>query len=101
MKVYIASSWKSSDRHNEVIVALENNGHDYYDYRTHGAFHWSQVDPNYKDWTLDEFLKGLKHPLANKGFQCDWEGMNTCDACILVLPSGKRSSHIEAGMVCR
>ena len=96
MKIYVASSWKSSHRHELVVFALKDLGHEVYDYRTDGAFHWSQVDENYKNWSVEEFKEGLKHPSARKGFATDFYNMERSDICILILPSG-RSSHLEAG----
>ena len=96
MKVYVASSWKSSERHQEVVNALRDNNIEVYDYRTDGAFHWSEIHPNYRNWDTKDFLEGLEHPLAKKAFKLDLKGMTTSDACILILPSG-RSSHMEAG----
>lgn len=97
MKIYIASSWKNK-KLDEVVRVLRAAGHDVYDFREgDGAFHWSDVDPNYKGWTrAREFRDALKHPLAVKGFERDYSKMCGADACVLVLPSG-RSSHSEAG----
>ena len=95
MKIYLASSWKNP-RHNEVLKALRDKGHEVYDYRTDGNFHWSEIDPDYMQWNISDFRKGLQHPIAKAAFQKDFFAMNWADICVLILPSG-RSSHIEAG----
>ena len=63
MKIYLASSWKNP-RHNEVLKALRDKGHEVYDYRTDGNFHWSEIDPDYMQWNISDFRKGLQHPIA-------------------------------------
>jgi nucleoside 2-deoxyribosyltransferase len=96
MKIYVASSWVNTHKHGAVVDILRERGHEVYDYRTEGAFHWSDVSPNYKNWNIEEFVEGLNHPLANKAFHTDFSHMMWADVCILVLPCG-RSAHLEAG----
>lgn len=77
-----------------------------YDFRNpkpgNQGFSWGQVGmPSYNRQTngaipLDEYLNGINHSIANEGFKLDFEAMQTCDRCVLVLPSG-RSAHLEAG----
>ena len=55
------------------------------------------VDENYMDWTPTEYREQLNSsPLAKQQFRNDIEAMESCDACVLVLPCG-RSAHTEAG----
>lgn len=61
----------------------------------HG-FKWSEIDPDFQNWTPQQCQKGLTHPLAIKQLDNDIEAMDYCDICILVLPCG-RSAHMEAG----
>jgi hypothetical protein len=99
MKVYVASSWKNSSQP-KVVEALRGAGHEVYDFRNpsegdHG-FHWSEIDPDWENWTVKDYLKGIVHPVAESGFRKDFEAMKWADTCVLVLPSGT-SSHLEAG----
>lgn len=42
------------------------------------------------------YLEGIEHPRAVEGFKLDFEAMEMCDTCVLVLPCG-RSAHLELG----
>lgn len=99
MNVYVASSWRNEFQP-DVVVALRSAGHDVYDFRNPApgdcGFHWSEIDPNWERWGPDQYIAGLKHPLARAGFRSDMDALTACDACVLVLPSG-RSSHLELG----
>lgn len=99
MNIYVASSWRNP-RQPAVIVALRDAGHEVYDFRNpmpgdHG-FHWSEIDPSWKQWGPATFREGLKHPIAKAGFAKDMAALEKCDACVLVLPCG-RSAHLELG----
>lgn len=97
--IYVASSWRN-EYQPIVCGVLIAEGFDVYDFRNprpdnHG-FHWSQIDPEWQSWTVDEYCNGLKHPLAEEGFKIDMDGLKSCRALVLVLPCG-RSAHLEAG----
>lgn len=98
-KIYVASSWRN-EFYPEVVEALREAGHDVYDFRNppsgDGGFKWSNVDPNYMDWTPEEYRQQLSCQQAERQFRNDIETMLSCDACVLVLPCG-RSAHTEAG----
>jgi len=99
MKIYVASSWRNHMQ-SMVVKALRAAGFEVYDFKNpapgnHG-FHWSELDPNWKDWTPEQFREHLDDEIAVDGFDTDYQGMNQCDACVLVLPCG-RSAHLEAG----
>lgn len=99
MKVYVASSWRN-EHQPEVVAAIRAAGHEVYDFRNpsgrdHG-FHWSEIDPNWKSWTADEFVTGLNHQLAENGFLKDMGALFECNACVLIMPCG-RSAHLELG----
>ena len=98
-KIYVASSWRN-EFYPEVLEALRNAGHDVYDFRNppsgDGGFKWSNVDPNYMEWTPQEYRQHLTSKQAERQFQNDIEAMESCDACVIVLPCG-RSAHTEAG----
>lgn len=98
-KIYVASSWRN-DIQPQVVNALRLAGYEVYDFKNprpgnHG-FHWSEIDPNWKNWTPQEFIKCLSHPIAECGFASDMTALRECDICVLVLPCG-RSAHLEAG----
>lgn len=97
--IYVASSWRNPTQP-RVVRSLTDAGFDVYDFREpvpgDRGFHWSDIDPTWKGWDPAEFVKGLEHPIAAKGFKHDFDAMNASDACLLVMPCG-RSAHIEAG----
>jgi len=98
-KIYVASSWRN-EYYPEVVKVLREAGHDVYDFRNppsgDGGFKWSNVDPNYMEWTPQEYRQQLTCKQAERQFQNDIEAMESCDACVIVLPCG-RSAHTEAG----
>jgi len=97
-KIYVASSWRN-DYQQSIVSLLREHGHDVYDFKNPEkgtGFQWSSIDENWKDWGVDEFCKGLEHPIAQAGFQSDFDAMEWADICVLVLPCG-RSAHSEAG----
>jgi hypothetical protein len=98
-KVYVASSWRNETQP-EVVSMLKAFDFEVYDFRNpspanHG-FSWSEIDPDWKNWTPDEYIKALDHPRAVEGYNLDHDGILWADVCILLLPSG-RSAHVEAG----
>jgi hypothetical protein len=99
MKVYVASSWRNIQQP-EVVAVLRRVGHEVYDFKNPGpgdkGFGWSAIDPNWRDWTPDEFICALDHPIARRGFENDMRALVECEACVLVLPCG-RSAHLELG----
>jgi hypothetical protein len=99
MKIYVASSWRNNYQPT-VVEALRADGHEVYDFKNpeegKGGFHWSDIDPDWKNWTPGQFRKHLKHPIALDGFLTDYKAMEWADVCVLVMPCG-RSAHIEAG----
>jgi nucleoside 2-deoxyribosyltransferase len=99
LKVYVASSWRNEYQQG-VVKALREIGLDVYDFKNPGpgekGFGWSQIDPEWKTWTPQQFREALKHPISQRGFNNDEKALSECDACLLVLPSGK-SAHLEAG----
>lgn len=99
-KIYVASSWRNKDQP-RIIRILRESGHEVYDFRLphgkeDGGFHWSEIDPNWKQWTPAEFRTGLLHLTARKGFALDMEALEWANTVLLVLPCG-RSAHLEAG----
>ena len=98
-RIYVASSWRN-EFCPEVVVALRAAGHEVYDFRNppsgDGGFNWMDVDPNYMDWSPQEYREQLHCEKAERQFKNDIKAMKSCDICVLVLPCG-RSAHTEAG----
>ncbi len=96
MKIYVASSWRNQYQP-KVVKELEANGHEVYDFKDPDAgFHWSSIDPDWKSWTPQEYVEGLKHPLAKRGFDTDFAAMCWADIFVGVQPFG-RSASLEMG----
>jgi len=99
MKIYVASSWRNYYQP-EVVTALREDGHEVYDFKKpapgDNGFSWSEIDPDWQNWTNEQYLQALEHPIAQAGFKSDFDAMKWADACVLVLPCG-RSAHTEAG----
>ena len=99
MKIYVASSWRNTVQP-LVVATLRAAGHEVYDFRNPRAgdtgFHWSEIDPEWKQWSPRRFREALDHDIAQDGFMSDFTAMRWADACVLVLPCG-RSAHLEAG----
>lgn len=98
-RVYVASSWRNTYQQ-EVVKRLRDAGYDVYDFKNprpgDNGFHWSEIDPTWKEWMPQQFINGLNHSIAQRGFNSDMTALASCEICVLVLPSG-RSAHIEAG----
>ena len=95
-RIYVASSWRN-DFQPKVVAALHFDGHQVYDFKDADGFHWSEIDPNWKQWTPEEFVEALQHPAARRGYLRDMTALGKCDLCVLVMPCG-RSAHLEAGV---
>jgi hypothetical protein len=104
--IYVASSWKNPV-HIAVVAALRAAGIAHYDFRHpvpgNDGFSWKEVMPElmyngHFEGTVSQsqYVDALAHPVAESGFKLDFEAMEMCDTCVLVLPSG-RSSHLELG----
>jgi len=100
MRLYVASSWRNQ-KITEVVAALRAAGHHVYDFREDdgegSAFNWRDIDLNWKNWTVDQYLDGLEHPAAEHGFNRDMDALNDAEGLLLVLPCG-RSAHLELGI---
>lgn len=99
MKIYVASSWRN-DHQQSVVEVLRALGHEVYDFKNpphgRGGFAWSAIDSNWENWTTEEYRNALDHPVAEKGFESDFNAMQWADCCVMVLPCG-RSANSEAG----
>jgi hypothetical protein len=102
MNIYVASSWRNNYQP-AVVERLRSEGHTVYDFKQpkpgDNGFHWSDIDPDWKNWDGARFRDALNHPIAIGGFNSDMNALMACDACVLVLPCG-RSAHLELGWAC-
>ena len=102
MKIYVASSWRN-EMQPEVVMVLRLAGHEVYDFRNprdgDSGFSWSQIDPDWQNWTPAQYVEALKHPIARAGYRSDFDAMEWADAFVLVQPCG-RSAHLELGWAC-
>lgn len=98
-KIYVASSWRN-EYQQEVVQFLRERGHEVYDFKNpphgRGGFAWSDIDRNWEQWSTIDYKKALEHPIAESGFNSDFDGMKWADICVMVLPCG-RSANTEAG----
>lgn len=99
MKIYVASSWRNMLQP-VIVQLLRRCGHEVYDFRNPApgddGFSWREIHPEWEHWTPKEYRTALEHPAAKRGFDCDMNALRECDACVLVLPSG-RSASFEFG----
>lgn len=98
-RVYVASSWRTPTQP-DIVASLRKDGHEVYDFRNPGpgehGFAWSEIDPEWQQWTPLRFAVALQHPIAAHGFALDFGAMEWANTGVLLLPSG-RSAHLEAG----
>jgi hypothetical protein len=93
MKVYVASSWKKTTNHIEIVEALRKAGHDVFDYRYEG-FSWSQIDPDLTKDRENWWFACRCNPIATHAFAKDMNALDDAEAVVMVLPCGK-SAHME------
>lgn len=95
MKICVASSWRNLLQAG-IVHALRRCGHEVYDFKNpapgNTGFAWSNIDPNWKSWTPDEYRKALLHNIAKAGYALDINALRACDQVVLVLPSGRSAS---------
>lgn len=99
MRIYVASSWRNVLQP-EIVTTLRGLGHEVYDFRNPGldktGFNWREIDPDWQEWTPAQYRNALEHPISVRGFETDMFALRQCEACVLVLPSG-RSASFEFG----
>ena len=95
LKIYVASSWRNLAQP-AVVLALRKCGHEVYDFRApapgNAGFSWKSIDPDWQKWTPEQYREALRHPIARDGYALDITALRNCDACVLVLPSGRSAS---------
>lgn len=99
-RVYVASSFRNKLQP-EVVARLRGEGFEVYDFHDpHGdttePFRWFEIDGDWRSWTPEQFAHALSTPMAERGFEADFQALLACDFCVLLHPAG-RSSHLEAG----
>lgn len=97
-KIYVASSWRNETQP-FIVDFLRELGYDVYDFKhpdIGDGFQWTDVDKNWKKWSMKEYRDALYHPYAHFGYFRDFKAMVEADICVLCLPCG-RSAHLEAG----
>jgi nucleoside 2-deoxyribosyltransferase len=52
-----------------------------------------EIDPAWQQWTPQQYREALQHPSAQAGYALDMAALTACDACVLVLPSGRSASY--------
>lgn len=93
---------QSSDKKYYITVTSENRAGiiQVYDFRNppngSNGFAWSDIDENWLNWSTEDYINALNTPVAEDGFNSDFDGMKWADACVMVLPCG-RSANTEAG----
>ena len=99
MKIYVASSWRNNYQP-EVVAALRDAGHEVYDFKNpkegDKGFHWSEIDPDWQNWTPEKYRMGLRHPVAEECYYSDYNAMKWADVFVGVQPFG-RSASLEMG----
>lgn len=101
--IYVASSWRN-DLHPLVVDRLRRAGATVYDFRHpepgNDGFSWKQVhDADPKDWSVEQFIEALNHPIAQAGFDLDASALKHAKATVLVAPCGF-SAALELGFGC-
>lgn len=95
MNIYVASSWRNLLQPG-IVHALRRCGHEVYDFRNpapdNRGFSWREIDENWQSWTPDQYRQAMQHPIAKRGYDFDIRALRACDACVLVLPSGRSAS---------
>ena len=98
IKVYVASSWRNK-KHSVVVELLRSEGFDVYNFKEGSPFGWHEISENWENWTPEEFITALGHPLAESAYSRDMCALAGCHVCILLNPCGV-SSHQELAWAC-
>ena len=94
-KIYVATSWRNEFQPH-IVGVLRSDGHLVYDFRGEEGFSWREVDDNWLAWTPEQYLKGLQHTCAERGFKRDMDALRWCEICVYVMPCGP-SASMEMG----
>lgn len=81
---------------------MRKHGHNVYDFKhpkeNIKGFSWDNIDPDWRKWDDGQYQKALAHPMAEEGFNKDFNAMMNAEVCVLLLPCGK-SAHSVAGFM--
>ena len=81
-KIYVASSWRNQIQP-LVVQILKMSGYEVYDFKKprgeNTGFHWSEIDTNWKNWSLIDYRNALLDWKAEKGFKSDMDAMIWAD----------------------
>jgi hypothetical protein len=104
-RIYLASSWRNGFQP-RILQLLRAEGHEVYDFRNpttvggppvvEAGFSWREIDPDWQQWTPEQYREALGHPLAQRGYDADFAAMQWSDTCVQLLPSGPSAAQ-EAG----
>lgn len=96
LRVFVSTSWLNPhfDDHISALAAIP--GLQVFNFRSTGGFDWQDIDPRWRDWTAQECIKALDHPLAQAEFDTDMGALERADVVVLLMPCG-RSAHLELG----
>lgn len=98
-RIYVASSWRNEHQQG-VVRSLRAAGHEVYDFKNPRAgdsgFSWREIDPNWQEWTPEEYRDYLRHPVAESGYKSDFDAMEWADVFVGVQPFGQ-SASLEMG----
>lgn len=100
-RFYVASSWRNTERLNQVVQGLRSQSHEVYDFREANAvFNWSQINEKWDRanpiLNAKEIQMALVSDFAIGAFANDLQGLEECDHLVLIMPCG-RSAHLELG----
>jgi len=105
MKIYVASSWRNQYQ-SRVVELLRENGHEVYDFKQPDGpgSNWETVgkeigNEDWKNWTVEQYIRAIYHPVAVAGYRKDFEALSKTDACVFVAPAGV-SAALEFGWAC-
>lgn len=126
MKIYVASSWRNDGQaavverlrkegyevydYRHPGICDRCNGRGLVELRpTHSStcpqcqgtgkddgFSWREIDPDWQNWTPEQFRANLAHPASERGYGHDKNAMEWADACVMVMKCGRRA-HLETG----
>lgn len=98
-RIYVASSWRNIYQPN-VVKNLRLAGHEVYDFRNpaegDNGFAWSDIDPDWKSWTNEQYVEALDSKQAMDGYNNDYHAMLWANTFVGVMPFG-RSASMEMG----
>ena len=85
----------------DVRQYLEDEGFEVYDFRNPaegdaGGFHWSDIDSNWRSWSVEDYIEALNDEVAEQGFKKYVAGLEDAHALVMVLPCGV-SAHLKLG----